>query len=394
MAKTSAEELGKKTEKLKEKEAIKKNIILAALTLVGVGLLQLAFAGAYLAAFHAPTVRELPVAIVGQKDVTQPLAQALQEKSDNAYKVSQFTSNTDAEQKMKKQELFAIYEPKFPVSTVTIASANGDSLAKNLPPTFSKFDEAFQAEARQKLASEPATIEIAKTPISEPKINDIAPLPRGDSAGVGLFYTAFSAVFGGYLAAVALNMVRGKRKFTRQAVFVRTAGFAVFSIITSMLIALIATHGVSAIPVSDYWAIVGIGALTTFGVSMFASAIVSLIGVFGTALVILLFVIIGNPASGGPMPVAITGGGPWHALTGVLPTGPAIDAMRQVVYFDGLEVMRHLWTPIAYAAIGFVVLFLYGIRRSSISPYESAIAEDVADDRKNRSVKRGSRAGE
>lgn len=382
MSRASAERVGENGEKLKQKETIKKNTILAALTLFGVGLLQLAFAGAYLAAFHSPKVHELPVAIVGQKDTTQPLANTLHQKSNNAYKVTQFTDISEAEQKMKKQELFAIYEPKFPVSTITVASANGDSLAQDVPPTFSKLDQAFQEEARKELAMQPTTIELAATPISEPKINDIAPLPKGDSAGVALFYTAFSAVFGGYLAAVALNMVRGSRKFTRQAVLVRTASFAIFSIITSMLIALIATHGVSAIPVSDYWAIVGIGALTTFGVSMLASAIVSLIGVFGTALVILLFVIIGNPASGGPMPVAITGGGPWHVLTGVLPTGPAIDAMRQVVYFDGLEVMRHLWVPIVYTIIGFAVLFLYGIRRSSISPYENAISEDVVEDRK------------
>lgn len=382
MAKASPKE-SKETSQDQKRESIKKNIILAAVTLVGVGLLQLAFAGAYLAAFHSPKPNGLPVAIVGKKSETQPLAQALQQKSNGAYKVSQTTDYNQAEKEMKEQSLYVIYQPSFPVSTVTVASANSKSLAETLPATFDGLDQAFQAEARQELTLNPETAQLAETPISAPKVKDIAPLPEGDSQGVALFYTAFSAVFGGYLAAVALNMVRGKRKFTRQAVLVRTASFAVFASVTGMLIALLVTHGVSAMPTENYWAIAGICALTTFGVSMFASAVVSLIGVVGTALVILFFVIIGNPASGGVMPVALTGGGPWHSLSGVLPTGPATDAIRQVVYFDNLQLMHHLWTPIIYAIIGFVVLFAFGIRRSSISPYENAIADDVADDKKH-----------
>lgn len=374
----------------RRREAIRRNVTLATLTLVGVGLLQLAFASAYLVAFHSPRVHELPIAIVGKESETKPLAKNLQQKDDGAYKVSQFTDYSQAEDKMKNQKLFAIYQPEVPKSTITVASANGEGLAKDIPGTLTKLDEAFQAEAREEAAAQPpevleadpAVAELAEAPISSPTVKDIAPLPEGDSEGVALFYTAFSLVFGGYLAAVALNMVRGSRKFTREAVFVRTASLAVFSVLTSMLIALIATHGVSAMPDEYYWPIVGIGTLTTFGVSMLASAIVSFAGVFGTALVILLFVIIGTPASGGPMPVAITGNGPWHALTAVLPTGPALDAIRQVVYFNGLNVMHHLLTPIAYAVVGFIGLFLYGFRRSSVSPYDNEIAQDVAEDKK------------
>lgn len=382
MAKTNQKQ-SKTTLQDQKKESIKKNIILAAVTLVGVGLLQLAFASAYLAAFHSPKPNELPVTIVGKESETQPLAKALQEKSNGAYKVAQTTSFSQAERDMKEQSSYMIYQPSFPVSTITVASANSKSLAETLPTTLGELDKAFQEKAREELALSPETAPLAETPISAAKIKDIAPLPTGDSQGVALFYTAFSAVFGGYLAAVALNMVRGKRKFTRQAVLVRTASFAVFALVTSMLIGLLVTRGVSAMPAEHYWAIVGICALTTFGVSMLTSAIVSLIGVVGTALVILFFVILGNPASGGVMPVAITGGGPWHYLSGVLPTGPATDAIRQVVYFDGLQLMRHLWTPIVYAVIGFTVLFAFGIRRSSISPYENAIAEDVEDDKKH-----------
>lgn len=373
----------KATLELQKKESIKKNILLAAVTLIGVGLLQIAFAGVYLAAFHSPKPKQLPIAIVGEKTETQPLAKVLQEKSKGAYKVSQLTSYDDAQTQMKEQSYYMIYQPAFPESKITVASANSKSLAESLPATLSGLDKAFQAEAREKLALNPETAPLARAPISSPKVKDIAPLPEGDSQGVALFYTAFSAVFGGYLAAVALNMVRGKRKFTRQAVLVRTASFAIFAAVTGMIISLLVTHGVSAMPTENYWAIAGICALTTFGVSMLTSAIVSVVGVVGTALVILFFVILGNPASGGVMPVALTGAGPWHHLSGVLPTGPASDAIRQVVYFDGLQVMRHLWTPILYAMIGFVALFFIGLKRSSISPYDSAIAEDVEDDKQH-----------
>lgn len=363
----------------REKSKQNHHIVLAATTLTGVALLQLAFAGVYLGAFHAPKAHELPIAIVGDEATTKQLGESLEQKSDHAYKSISLTDTTAAEAQLKNQEVYAIYQPAFPQATITVASANGKSLVQPITQSLTQLDQAYQAQARQTLAAQPDKAPLASQAIVAPNIHDAAPLPAGDSNGATLFYIAFSAVFGGYLAAVAVNLVRGKRNFSRRLAYIRIAGFALFSVVVSLGVGLIAVYGVDAVAHDHYWTIVGIASLTTFGVSLIASSLVSLLGVFGTALVILLFVVLGTPASGGPVPLPLTGEGLWQTLAPLLPTGAAFGALRQSVYFDSLYVMSHLWTLIIYIAVGAGILVSYGARRSSVSTFEDDIAAEHND---------------
>lgn len=354
-------------------------ILLASSTLAGVALLQLAFAGVYLGAFHAPKAHELPIAIVGDEATTTQLGESLEQKSDHAYKSVLIADTADAEAQLKNQEIYAIYQPAFPRATITLASANGKSLVQPITQSLTQLDQAYQAQTRQALAGQPDKTQLASQAVVAPNIHDIAPLPAGDSNGATLFYIAFSAVFGGYLAAVAVNLVRGKRDFSRRLAYIRIVGFALFSLIVSLGVGLIAVYGVDAVASDRYWTIVGIASLTTFGVSLVASSLVSLLGVFGTALVIVLFVVLGTPASGGPVPLPLTGEGLWQTLAPLLPTGAAFGALRQSVYFDGLHIMTHLWILIVYIFVGASILLVYGARRSSVSTFEDDIAAEHDD---------------
>ncbi len=360
----------------RKKSPLKHHIILAAATLGGVAILQLVFAAVYLGAFHSPAAHNLPVAIVGDESL-EPLAESFEQKSNHAYKTTLVATRDEAEKQLKTQQIFAIYHPSVPQGTVIIASANGKSLAQPLTTSLTQLDASYQQQARQAAAAQQNQT-VANAPITEPTIADIAPLPDSDKNGVSLFYIAFSAVFGGYLAAVAVNLVRGKRAFSRRLAVIRIAGFALFSIITSIGVAIIATQSTSAVSSDHFWTVVGVASLTTFGVSLVASSLVSLLGVLGTALVIVLFVIFGTPASGGPLPLPLTGAGPWHLLAPFLPTGAGFDSLRQAIYFDGIDVMKHLWVLIGYVIIGTGVLLTYGARRSSVSTFEDDIATEYA----------------
>lgn len=362
---------------LSENQDEKRYLLMAALTLVGVALIQLALAASYLAAFHAPKPNQLQIAIVGEQSQVQTIAGTIESKSSGSYMPKFVAKYEDAVTMLQKQSVYAIYAPAFPSSTITIASANSKSVSQATATVLETIDASYQQQVRLALSANSVTAASAAAPIVTAKVTDLAPLPAGDSSGLALFYVGFSAVFGGYLVAVALNLVRGKRAFTRRNAYVRTAGFAVFSIVTSLFVALIATHGVHAMASHDYWAIAGVVALTTFGVSMLASSLISLLGIFGTASVILLFVVLGTPASGGTVPVELTGGGPWHVVAPYLPTGASVGALRQVVYFEGVDVMRHLLVPIIYSAIGLIGLLAIGSPKSSISAYEKEIADEL-----------------
>ncbi len=348
--------------------------MLAALTLIGVGVLQLVFASVYLGAFHAPKADELPIAIVGTESAARSLGNALEEKSNHAYRAVIVGSKDEAESQLKTQKVYAVYQPAVPQGAIIIASANGKSLVQPLTESLTQLDQSYQQQVRQTLAKQPGKEQLARSPVGAPKITDAAPLPANDRNGVTLFYVAFSAVFGGYLAAVAVNLVRGKRGFSRRVAIIRIAGFALFSFLVSLGVGGIVAHGVDAVSGVHYWTIVGVATLTTFSVSLIASALVSLLGVFGTALVIVIFVILGTPASGGPVPLPLTGAGIWHGLAPLLPTGAAFNALRQAVYFGGMNVMSHLWILIAYVVLGIGVLLAYGARRSSVSTFEDDIA--------------------
>lgn len=352
---------------------------IATFTLIGSGILELLFAAAYLAAFHNPTPNQLPIGIVTSTINTKPVATTLEKSADGAFKVQQYTAMQTAQNDLKQQKIYAIYSPAFPGSTIIIASANGQSVSKLLASTLATFDSGVQQQMRLQMARDPLQAPASQTPITEPAIHNIAPLVSGDG-GAAVFYTAFPAVFGGYIAAVALNLVRGKRKFTKQNALIRTLGFACAAIITSIGVALIAIHGVDAIPSGDFWAVSGVLAATYFGVAMFSSGLISLMGIIGTALVIVLFVILGNPASGGVVPMALTGSGPWHLLSPVLPTGAAVSAIRQIVYYDGMTVWPHLGVLVGYSLVGLLALMTISKGKSSINFYESEIVHEVEEE--------------
>lgn len=347
---------------------------IAGLTLLGTAIIQLLLAAAYLVAFHNPKPHDLPIAVVKDKIPVAQIVQRIDNDSGGAYAAKEFSDTAAAKTALQTQEVYAIYAPNFPTSTITIASANGKTTSHAVAVSLVSVDENVQKQLRLQMQQDPRQAAASAAPVSAAHVDDIAPLANGDG-GVSLFYTAFSAVFGGYIAAVALNLVRGKRKFTKRNAIVRITGFCMTAITTGLIVAAIAVHGVDAFPANHFWIMSGILALTYFGVAAFSSALISAIGIAGTALIIVLFIILGNPASGGVVPVALTDSGPWHWLAAILPTGAAVSALRQAVYFDGVQVASHLLVPCIYAVIGVAGLLLISKDKSSISAFENEIVK-------------------
>ncbi len=118
-----------------------------------------------------------------------------------------------------------------------------------------------------------------------------------------------------------------------------------------------------------------------FSVSMATSAVISVLGSIGTPLVLVAFVILGTPAADATVPIQLTGGGPWHALTNIVPTGVAVRAIRSGVYLAGTNISQYLLTLLAYAVVGLAILVGLGLRNSSVG-YADQVpgADDLAPD--------------
>lgn len=366
-----------KLKKTRRDADLRKFLLSSVIVLAGVLGIQLALSASYLVAFHNPKPVAVPVAVVGPAEKVDPLISSMEDAADGAFTVTRVDDAASGEALLRDREAAGVYAPTVPRSVITVAGASDQKLADVATRFLQKTDESYQKQARAQLAQNPATAQAAKAPVEQAEVRDIAALNENDPNGLGLFYVAFSFVFGGYLAAVAINIRRGDRRFTHRNALVRSAAFGVFAFVGSLLIAWMAIGGVGVFESSAFWAVVGVGTLTTLGVGLFSSALISLLGTIGTGLIILLFVVMGTPASGGPLPLALAGSGPWQWLAGVLPTGQSLEMLRSAIYFDGSLFWSHAIVLVVYAVVGFTILVLFGLRKSTISGALSAGEKDA-----------------
>jgi ABC-type multidrug transport system permease subunit len=126
------------------------------------------------------------------------------------------------------------------------------------------------------------------------------------------------------------------------------------------------------------WELFGIGSLIVFAVSMTTAALTALLGLGGTIVSILLFVLLGNPTSGGSVPVQMMTGG-FRLLSKVLPNNVGVSAVRSAQYFGGSQIGHPLLVLALYAGIAAVAFFSTAAYRSRprLHP-EHAAAHKVA----------------
>jgi nucleotide-binding universal stress UspA family protein len=106
-----------------------------------------------------------------------------------------------------------------------------------------------------------------------------------------------------------------------------------------------------------YAAIAGIIALFSLAVSA-PTAVLGRIRPPLTAIAVLVFLVLGLPASGGPANLASFGPGWLRVFGPALPLGAAASAVRNVTYFGGYDTAGHLWVLAAWAAAGLAGLVL------------------------------------
>ena len=317
----------------------------AFLLVCGVGLLQLAFIASYIGAFHRPTAHQIPIsvtapAVAAQRAVTQ--LNALPGQPLNATLVPDTATGMA---KLRDRSSYGLFEVSATSITdhLYVASAAGTSTA-----------DAVIAALRAVDARSSRTL----------IVRDIAPPAPGDHNGLSAFYLAIGWMIGGYLAASMLGVSAGARSLTLDRVTIRLAALAVYAVVTSLLGALIVGTWLHALP-NDILGLWGIGILVIFSAAAFTTALMTLAGILGIGLAIIVFVIVGNPSAGGaygwPLLPAF-----WRAVGPWLPPGAATDAIRGAVYFGNAGITRDLLVLGGYALAGlvisYVVLMLAGRR--------------------------------
>lgn len=312
----------------------------AAVLLVGTLLLGLAFAGSYVGALHQPTPHELPLAVAGPPQVADQAAQRLRAQAGDAFDVRTVPDRAAALAAIDDREVYGALIPGPRETRLLLAPAAGAAAAEALE----RFARTAGAEQRTRIA-----------------VEDVKPLPADDTRGLSPFYLALGWIVAGYLGATAIGLTRGMSARGQRFALLRVGALAVYALVAGLLGTLLITGVVGTLGGHGV-ALALIGALLVFATATITGAFQALLGIAGTGVVLLLFVVLGNPGSGGPYARELLPG-LWRESGAWLAPGAGTDAIRNLVYFDGNALGTPLIVLALYALVGAVVMVAAGHTR-------------------------------
>lgn len=205
---------------------------------------------------------------------------------------------------------------------------------------------------------------------------DVAPLPTSDSRGVAPFYLVLGWVVGGYLGATVVGLLRGMGANGHRNAWSRVAALASFALVSGVAIT-IATDAVFGIVTDHLVAVALLGSLMVFATATATAGLQAIFGIAGTGIVLLLFVVFGNPASGGPAVRPLLPG-LWRRLGGFVINGAGTDSLRAVIYFPTRSILVPVLILLAWAVAGVAAMVLVGRGRTSDRFVELELEAGVA----------------
>jgi len=305
-----------------------------ALVLVPALVLMLAFAFSYVGAFHDPTPHNVPVAVVGPPTVAAQLDRLPGDPLD----ARQASSRADALSQIDDRDVYGAYLAA--TNHLFVASAANRATALALEATFNRAAAARGGPAVH--------------------VTDVKPLSPKDPNGTAVFYAMIAWVFGGYIASTLIGLIGSPRSPSRKRAAARIGALAAFSLVAGILSVVIlrASFGVFS---GHVVALCAVAALTMFASGAASAGIQAALGPAGTGLVIITFVILGNPASGGPFARPLLPGF-WRTIGGVLPPGASVDLSRSALFFGGARITGPILVLAGWAAVGTALALALGGR--------------------------------
>ena len=320
------------------------------LVLVPALVLMLAFAFFYVGAFHDPTPHHVPVAVVGPPAVAVQLNRLPGDPLD----ARRASSGSVALSQINDRKVYGAYEAA--TNRLFVASAANRATAIALEETFNR---VAAAQGR------PAV-----------RVTDVKPLPPVDPNGTAAFYAVVAWMFGGYIAATLIGLIGSPRSSSRRRSAARIGALAEFSIVAG-IVSVVMLRASFDVFSGHVVALCAIGALTIFASGAATAGIQAAAGPAGTGLVILVFVILGNSASGGPFARPLLPG-LWRTIGGVLPPGASVDLSRSALFFGSARIAGPVLVLVGWAALGTLLALALGGRIMDPVDAEAAAAAGAA----------------
>lgn len=316
------------------------------LACLGIAVVSLGFIASYAGALHEPTPHELRVAVAAQV----PSAVTDQLSDSPAIEVVRVQDAAAAARSIDEREAYA---------SVT---ATADGFRVITAPAASAAVASILAEQLRAALRETGNTVLVAT------AHD---LPKADSRGITLFYVVAGWVIAGYLGATMLGLAFGNQAEGGARVGLRLATLALLGFVIGLGGTLIA-KGIGDVP-GPWLGLALLGSLTVAAAGATTIALQSLFGLAGTGLAILLFVVIGNPSSGGPAATELLAS-PWREIGQVLPVGASVTAFRNAAYFPDASLTAPVATLLLWLVVGGAVSLLLGRWATPTTEAEAELA--------------------
>lgn len=300
--------------------------------LCGVLLIQLAFIASYVGAFHSPKPHQVSFGVTSSvPTVAEQTADRLEKAWPQALLVRRVPDPATAVRLVKRGDLSAALavNPGSTRDDLLVATGGGAALETVV--------EQGVGRAEAQLGRSVVT-------------TDVVPLQQGDARGLTGFYLTVGWLVGGYLFASLLGVAQGSRPASTRRAGFRIAAALPYAVVSGAAGAAIVGPVLGALT-GHFWALTGLGVLLVLSSATVTMALQALFGTLGIGLTVLLFVVLGNPSAGGPYQAELL---PpfWRLLGSALPNGAGTDAVRKIVYFEGMGATGNVALLLCYAMAG------------------------------------------
>jgi hypothetical protein len=297
-------------------------------------VLLFAFTAIFVRAFNDPLPHDVKIAVVGPPAA---LAQVRSGLNPEQYYAVSYGSATAARTALAQDQVRGIVVSEPQRTQVVIASAYGF-----MPGQIVK--GALAAVAAQ-----------AGKPV---QFSDLRPLPSGDARGLASFFTVLGTTIASLVFAVLLTFIGG-----RHAVRARVLACAFVAVLGGIAVALSVDSTVGALT-GSFWGVAAIAALLIAAIVTVTHGMGRLFGPVGIAVSAVSFILLGISSSGGGVGYQMEPGF-YRAVSQILPSGSALTAVRNEVYFSGAHTLGALLVLGAWIVFGALALTL-GHRRGPL----------------------------
>ncbi|MBN8866697.1 MAG: hypothetical protein J0H98_04010 [Solirubrobacterales bacterium] len=303
----------------------RRTFLLASAAIAAVSLLAMLFIASYAGALHQPKPHDVPVAVAAgvPAQVTAGL------ESGGSIEAHDAADRSAALDQINRRDVYGAVVPAGRKLEVVVAPAASAAIADFLT------GKVAPQLRRQGL------------PV---QVETVHPLPDSDTRGLVGFYTVVGWAIAGYLGATLFGLVFGTSPGLSRVAW-RFAALATLGLIVGIGGAAIAKgfagydHG--------FLKLVLIGFLTVMATGTITVALQQFLGIIGTGVAILIFVVFGNPAAGGAYATELLPG-IWRELGPLTPSGAATEAVRSAAYFPEASLWPQLLVLLGWVAVGLV----------------------------------------